>query len=171
MSSRNAKDVYVQMLSDLRHGIERTAKLFAEISLLAQDPDIREALEARVFVSNKILDTIDECFRLMGEQPAKARGHVQEVFSEDLRYELAGIQNPVARRFFILAKASQLVHLRVAEYKALIAAADFSGHYGVAALLDSCLADTIAFVERTQRLIRIVAEYKIGEKITARSAA
>lgn len=171
MPFKNAKEVYVQMLSDLRHGTERTTKLFAEISQIAQDPDIREALEARVFVSNKILDTIDECFKLMREQPAKMSGHLQEVFAEDFRKELAEIQNPVARRLFTLAKASQLVHFRVAEYKALIAAADLSGNYGVAVLLDSCLADTVAFAERTQRLIRIVAEAKVAEKISARSAA
>lgn len=171
MSTKNAKEVYVQMLSDLRHGTERTTKLFGEISQVAQDPDIREALEARVFVSNKILDTINECFKLMGEQPAKASGHLQEVFADDFRKELAEIQNPVARRLFILAKASQLVHFRVAEYKALIAAADLSGHYGIAVLLDSCLADTLAFAERTQRLIRLVTETKLAEKISARSAA
>lgn len=171
MSAKNAKEVYVQMLSDLRHGTERTTKLFGEISQIAQDPDVRQALDARVFVSNKILDTIDECFNLMGEQPAKMSGHLQEVFAEDFRKELGDIQNPTARRLFILAKASQLVHFRVAEYKALIAAADLAGHYGVAVLLDSCLADTLAFAERTQRLIRIVSESKLADKISAKSAA
>lgn len=171
MPAKNAKEVYVQMLSDLRHGTERTTKLFSEISQVAQDPDVREALEARVFVSNKILDTIDECFKMMGEHPAKLSGHLQEVFAEDFRKELAEIQNPVARRLFILAKASQLVHFRVAEYKALIAAADLAGHYGVAVLLDSCLADTMAFAERTQRLIRIVAEGKLADKISSKTAA
>ena len=171
MPAKNAKEIYVQMLSDLRHGTERTTKLFGEISQLAQDPDVREALEARVFVSNKVLDTLDECFKLIGEQPVRESGHLQEVFAEDFRKELSGIQNPVARRFFVLAKASQLVHFRVAEYKALIAAADFSGHYGVGVLLDSCLADTMALVERTQRLIRNVAESKLAEKIASKSAA
>jgi len=171
MSVKNAKEVYVQMLGDLRHGTERTTKLFAEISQLAEDPDVREALEARVFVSNKILDTLDECFRLIGEDAPKESGRLQEIFAEDFRKELSGLQNPVARRFYILSKASQLVHFRVAEYKALIAAAEFSGHYGVGVMLDSCLADTMAFAERTQRLIRIVAEGKLAEKISAKSAA
>lgn len=171
MPAKNAKEVYVQMLSDLRHGTERTTRLFADISQLAQDPEVREALEARVFVSKNVLDTLDECFRLIGEQPVKESGHLQEAFAEDFRKELSGIQNPIARRFYILSKASQLVHFRVAEYKALIAGADFSGHYGVGVMLDACLADTLAFVERTQRLIRIVAEGKLAERIAAKSAA
>ena len=63
------------------------------------------------------------------------------------------IQGPVARKLFVLAKASHLAHLQVASYMALIAAADTLGHPGVAVLLESCLADKLAFVERTKRLI------------------
>jgi hypothetical protein len=37
---------------------------------------------------------------------------------------------------------------------ALIAMADLTGHYGVGVLLESCLADKLAFAERTRRLIR-----------------
>jgi ferritin-like metal-binding protein YciE len=171
MADKSAREVFVQLLSDLRHGTERTTKLLGEISQMAQDPDVRQALEARVFVSNNILESLDECFRLIGERPAKVSGRMQEIFAEDFRKELGDIHEPSARRFFILAKASQLVHFRVAEYKALIAAADLSGHYGVAVLLDSGLADTVAFAERTSRLINLIIEAKLGEKITARSAA
>lgn len=46
------------------------------------------------------------------------------------------------------------MHLRIGEYMALIAASDVTGHYGVGVLLESCLADKLAFVERTRRLIR-----------------
>jgi ferritin-like metal-binding protein YciE len=75
------------------------------------------------------------------------------------------------RKLFILAKASHLLHLRIAEYKALIAAADLSGHYAVGVLLESCLADKLAFAERTQRFIREIAETRVAEKIAARPAA
>jgi hypothetical protein len=33
-----------------------------------------------------------------------------------------------------------------------------TGHYGVGVLLESCLADKLAFVERTRRLIRNTIE-------------
>ena len=54
----------------------------------------------------------------------------------------------------MLAKASHLAHLQVASYIALIAAADTLAHPGVGVLLESCLADKLAFMERTKRLIR-----------------
>jgi ferritin-like metal-binding protein YciE len=171
MPVNNPKELFLLMLSNLRQGTERTTKVFEEISEMVQDPDIKEALEARVFVSHKILSTLDHCFKLIGEQPVKLSGHLYEVFTEDFRRELAEMQNPTVRRLFILAKASHLVHLRIAEYKALIAAADLSGHYAVGVLLESCLADKLAFVERTQRFIRAIAETKLAEKIPSRSAA
>jgi ferritin-like metal-binding protein YciE len=113
----------------------------------------------------------DQCFKLMGEQPLKINGRLNEVFAEDFRRELAEIQNPTVRHLFILAKASHLIHFHISEYRALIAAADLSGHYGVGVLLESCLADKLAFVERTRRLIQNIAASKVAEKITARSVA
>jgi ferritin-like metal-binding protein YciE len=91
--------------------------------------------------------------------------------SEDFRKELAEIKNPVARHLFILARANHLIHLRMAEYVTLIAAADLSGHYGVGVLLESCLADKLAFAERTRRLIRRIVETKVAEKVAARAGA
>jgi len=171
MPIKTPKEGFLLMLSELRQGTDRTTKFFEEISQMAQDQDIKEALDARVFVSQKILSTLDHCFRIMGEQPVKLTGHLYEVFAEEFRKELAEIQNPAVRHFFLLTRASQLAHLRIAEYKALIAAADLSGHYAVGVLLESCLADKLAFVERTQRFIRAIAGAKVAERIAARAAA
>jgi ferritin-like metal-binding protein YciE len=168
---KNPKELFLLMLSELREGEHRTTELFNEIRQMAQDPDIKEALEARIFVSQKILSTLDQCFKLIGEQPVKLSGRVYEVFAEDFRRELAEMQNPTARHLFILARASQVVHLQIAEYNALVSAADLSGHYGVGVLLESCLADKVAFVERARRFIRAIVETRVAEKIPARSAA
>ena len=154
MPIKNPKEVFVMLLSDLRQGAERTTKIFQELGQVVQDPDIKEALEARVFVSNKILDTLDECFKRMNEKPVKVSGRLHDVFVEDFRKELAEIHSQEAKHLFILATANRLIHLRIGEYLALIAASDLTGHYAVGVLLESCLADKLAFVERTRRLIR-----------------
>jgi len=154
MPIKDPKDLFLVMLSELRQGTEGSTKVFQELSELAQDPDVKEALHARAFVSNKILSNLDECFKMIGEKPVKVGSRVQEAVVEDFRKELSEIQSPDARRLFVLAKANRLVHLRIADYKALIAAADLTGHYGVGVLLESCLADKLMFVERTRRLIR-----------------
>jgi len=167
MSVRNPKELFLRMLSDLYHGSEKTTKIYEELSEVAQDPNVKEALQSRVFLQEKILSTLDRCFKLIGEKPVSPSGRLQEIFVEDFRRELAEIQNPAAKALFVLIKANHLIHFRIAEYVALIAMADVTGHVGVGVLLESCLADKLAFVERTRRLIRNAIETKHGIRLAA----
>jgi ferritin-like metal-binding protein YciE len=167
MPAKNPKEVFLMLLSDARNNTERSANLYREISQMAQNPDVREALEARAFVTQRNLEALDQCFEIIGEQPIKLSGRLQEVFVEDFKRELAEIQSPAARHLYILAKATHLAHLRLAEYVALVAAADVTGHYGVGVLLESVLADKLAFLERDRRLVRHIIEGKIAERLAA----
>lgn len=167
MSVNTPKDAFVLMLSNVRQGSERASKFFQELSQAAQDPDIKEVLDARVYVNEKILATLDQCFKLIGEQPVKTTGRLQEVFIEDFKREVGEIQSPVAKHLFILSKAIHLIHLRIGEYVALTAAADITGHYAVGTLLETCLADKLAMAERTRRLLRRVIETRMAERKAA----
>jgi ferritin-like metal-binding protein YciE len=164
MPIKNPKDLFVTMLSQVRHGTERSVAIYKELGELAQNPEIQEALAARAFVSQQTLAKLDEAFNMIGEKPVNVAGRLHDVFVEDFRRELAEIQSPEAKRLFVLAKANHLSHVRTAEYVTLVAAADVSGHHGVGVLLESCLADHLAFVERTKRLIRRVVETKIAAR-------
>ena len=55
---------------------------------------------------------------------ARATGSKAFEFVEGFRKELNEIQSPLVRKMFVLSKASRLMHLRLGEYTALIAAAD-----------------------------------------------
>lgn len=164
MAPKTPKETFLLLLSHARENAEKASKMYDEMGQIAQEPQVKEALEARAFVSQSVLAKIDQCFKLIGEQPVKLSGRLQEVFMEDLRKEANEIQSLPARRLFILAKLVHLTHLRIGEYAALVAAADASGHYGVAVLLESCLADKLAFVERTRRLIREIVEVRVAER-------
>src|SRR5215469_10408727 len=167
MPARNPKEVFLMLLSDARNNTERTAKVYEEVSQAAQNPDVKEALEARAFVTKKNLETLDKCFEMIGEKPVQLSGRLHDVFVEDFKKVLAEIQSPPARHLYILAKASHLAHLRFAEYAMLIAAADATGHYGVGVLLESVLADRLAFLEHSRRLVRHIIEGKIAERLAA----
>ena len=174
MPIKNPKQVFLLMLSDLRQGGEKTTKIFQTLALLAEDPDIKQALEARTFVSQKVVETLDECFRLIDEKPvelSQTRARIYDALAEDFRKEVADIKDATTRRFYILAKLNNLAHFRAAEFKTLIAAADVSGNYGVAALLETCLADKLALAERTQNWLRRVAETEMAERIAVKRAA
>jgi ferritin-like metal-binding protein YciE len=167
MPIKDPKELFVTLLSDVRQNTERAATIYQEIGQAAQEPEIKEVLESRAWIKDKNLAAIDRCFQLIGEKPIKLSGRLEEVFAEDFRRELAEINNPMAKRLFVLAKASHLTHLRIAQYIALVAAADLTGHPAVGVLLESCLADNLAFVERTRRFIRNVVEERIGERLAA----
>ena len=167
MPARNPKEVFLMLLSDARNNTERTAKVYEEVSQAAQNPDVKEALEARAFVTKKNLETLDKCFEMIGEKPVQLSGRLHDVFVEDFKKVLAEIQSPPAKHLYILAKASHLAHLRFAEYAMLIAAADATGHYGVGVLLESVLADRLAFLEHSRRLVRHIIEGKIAERLAA----
>ncbi|HWC16127.1 MAG TPA: DUF892 family protein, partial [Terriglobales bacterium] len=154
MPIKTPRELFVQMLSNVRQGTERTTKLVQEFTQNVQDPDIKEALEARIFVSQKILDTVDQAFKIIGEQPVKISGRLFDAVAEDFRSELAEMQTPQVRNLYVLAKANQVLHLRIAEYRSLVAAADLSGHFAVGVLLETCLADKLEFAERTNRLLQ-----------------
>jgi len=155
------------LLSDARNNTERTTELYREISQMAQNPDVQEALEARAFVTEQNLEALNECFEIIGEKTVKVSGRLQEVFVEDFKRELGEIQSSAARHLYILAKATHLAHLRLAEYAALVAASDVTGHYGVGVLLESVLADKLAFLERDRRLVHHILEGKIAERLAA----
>lgn len=167
MSAKNPKEVFVMLLSHARHNTERNIKGYQEIGQKAENPDVKEALKARQFVAQENLRTLDECFSMIGEKPVQLSGKLQDIFMDDFKSELAEIQSPAARHLYILARATQLAHLRFAEYAALIAAADATGNYGVGVLLESVLSDKLAFLERDRRLVRHLIEGRITERLAA----
>ena len=167
MPVNNPQELFIKMLSDVRQGTEKMTKIYGELAEVAQDPNIKEALQSRAFLQDKVLSSLDRCFQLIGAKPVPLNERLREVFVEDFRRELAEIQAPAAKALFVLVKANHLVHLRIAEYMALIAMADISGHFGVGVLLESCLADKLAFVERTRRLIRRTIESEHGIRLRA----
>jgi ferritin-like metal-binding protein YciE len=167
MTVNNPKELFIKMLSDVRQRTEKMTKTYEELSEAVQDPNIKEALQSRAFLQEKTLGSLDRCFQLIGEKPVPHTGRVQELLGEDFRRELAEIHAPAAKALFILIKANHLMHLRIAEYVALIAMADVTGHLGVGVLLESCLADKLAFVERTRRLIRHAIDLKHEIRLAA----
>ncbi len=167
MAVKSPKEVFVMLLSDLRHREERTTEILQEMSEAAKEQDVKEALESRVFLKSQIISSLDRCFKLIGEQPVKVTDRMHDIFLEDFRRELGEIQSPVARRLYILAKLKHLTHLRIGEYAALTAMADMTGHFAVGVLLESCMADKLAFAERTRRLIRRYVESEIEARMAA----
>jgi len=160
MPVNNPQEMFVLLLSDVRRKTERSIEFYKEASKIADEPEIKDAIDARAFVAQKSLDKIDEAFRLINQKPVTLTGGTEEVFLEDFRREVAEIKGPVVRRIFILSKLMHLTHWRIGEFVALVAAADTTRNGGVGVLLESCLGDYLSFVERNRRIIRKLVEMK-----------
>lgn len=167
MAIKDRQELFHWMLSNVTQGAEKSSKVYQELGQISEDPKLKEALEARSFISNKIHSTLQQCFKLLGVQPMKPNEKLHDVFVEDFRREVAEIQSPEAKRLFVLAKLNHLVHLSIGEFVALVAAADLTENYGVGVLLESCLADKLAMAERTRRMIQNIALERISEKRAA----
>jgi ferritin-like metal-binding protein YciE len=167
MTINTPKELFVRLLSHVRQREENMTAILEEIGKAAEEPNVKEALESRAFLRTQILSNIDRCFKLIGEKPEKLDERLHGIMIEDFRKEVAEIKAPTVRRLYILAKAKQLVHLHIAEYAALTAMADLTKHFGVGVLLESCLAENLAFIERTRRLLRHLVEREIGERLAA----
>jgi ferritin-like metal-binding protein YciE len=167
MPIKDPREVFLTLLSDVRQSTERSVKFHQEITQYVQDTDVKEALESQAMIVEQDLARLDRCFTLIGEKPVKLSGRLQEIFVEDFRREVSEIQSPAAKVLFVLTKISHLAHWRAGEYVALTAAADLTGHFGVGVLIESCLADKLAFVERARRLIRNRAEARMAERRAA----
>ena len=165
MTVNDPKQVFLVLLSNVKEGVERSSNVYDEIAKAVEDPAIKEVLEARAFLKKSIAERLDECFTLLGEKPIPLPGRLRETFIEDFREQLKEIESPVARRLFALAKIVHFVHFRVGEYLALTAAADLTGNHAVGLLVESCLADTLVFVERNRRLLRELAEQRVAETV------
>ena len=88
--------LFVKLLSDVRQNEERTINILKEINEAVEDPDIKEAIESRIFLKDQTLSTLDRCFKLIGERPQKSSGRIQDVFVEDFRRELDQIKGALA---------------------------------------------------------------------------
>ncbi len=60
MPTKNAKELFVLMLSHARQGTERGATIFKELGEAAQNEEIKEALQARAFVAERTLEKLDQ---------------------------------------------------------------------------------------------------------------
>jgi ferritin-like metal-binding protein YciE len=168
MAIQNADDLFLTILSNLHSREDRKQQWLKEMSKDAQDPDVKQILETRTFVQKETVSNLDECFRQLGKQPMKPEPtQFKETWVEDFRRERNEIQSPALKAIYTYHKLSELVDMHRASYVALIAMADVSGHYSVGALLETCLADKVAFIERNRRAFRALAKRTVAGRMKA----
>ena len=63
MIIENPYELFILLLSNVRQGTEPTTQMFQDCSKITQNADAKEALAARVFASQRVVEKLDECFQ------------------------------------------------------------------------------------------------------------
>lgn len=158
MAVQTPMDLFVYMLSDVRQRTEKSKEFFTEVSQAAEDADIKQAIDAHTYVQGNVIGTIDHIFDIIGKKPVSTESKFRETFKEDFRKELALIEAPAVKRLYVASMINQLMRLHAAEYAILTEMADITGNYGVGALLETCLADSLTFADRLRDRVRDYVE-------------
>jgi len=153
MAFNNPKDLFVKILSDVRESEYNLTTAFKELRETAQDQRAKDILDSLVFLQDKNLATLDQCFKLIGAQPVKTDDKFINMFLENFRKEFTEIQSPVAKTVFVFAKINHLINFRISEYMTLIAMSKKSDYKGVGLLLNNVLAPRIEFLEYSRHKI------------------
>jgi ferritin-like metal-binding protein YciE len=161
MVIKEPKELFVKILSNLReheYGLTDTLNTLREN---IQDLGTKEYFESLAYLSEKNVETIDKCFKMINEKPVKTDDKLKELFLEDFKKEFNEIQSPLAKVVYFVAKANHLMNVKAGEWTTLIAMSDVSGNRGVGVLLESCFAQKLAFIKRARRRIRALIEEEI----------
>jgi len=158
------QELFVALLSNVMRREEKMGDILTQIAGKAQDPDIKQAIESREFVREQQVMALKHCFKLLGAEPTEPETRLHEMFVEDFKKHVAAIEGPVAKRLFVLAKINNLMRLHANEYAVLTAMADFTNHYGVAVLLETCQATNDALADRARSAIRSTVKERVAER-------
>ncbi len=164
MTYKEPKDFFLKLLSNVHKNEENLGDILKTLREKAEDKDTKEYLDSLSFLSKKNQEIIEKCFNLIGEQPLPVDDKLKEMFLEDFRREFNALETPLVKFFYFKSAVNYLINARIGEWTTLVAMADISGNRGVGVLLESCLAEKMAFVERTRRHIRQVIYENLKEK-------
>ena len=167
MIVESPKDFFEFLLSSAAEDAERLPQALEQLSRDVEDKNIGDVLNAQAIVLRNMISVLGRCFRFLGCQRTETHGRLLDMFIEEHRRDLAEISSPTARRLCVLTQASALIQFSIGEFATLIAIAEMIGNSGVCLLLDGCLAENTAFIERTKRLIGSIVE---GNGATTHSA-
>jgi ferritin-like metal-binding protein YciE len=76
----NSYELFILLLSNVQQGTELTTQMFQDFSKITQNAEAKEALAARVFVSQRVVEKLDECFKVIGDEPVKLSAPVPVTF-------------------------------------------------------------------------------------------
>jgi ferritin-like metal-binding protein YciE len=170
MAIQNGEDLFVALLSNLHASESRLARMVDDLSQQAQDPDVKNMLGVRSYLTRQDISNIEKSLQLIGRQPVPPTTKFFETWADDAWREYDAIQFPVLKTLYALNKIRTMQNFHMGEYAAAIAMANYVGNIAVTTLLEHSLADKVEFVERTRELVREMARQALASRVQGKAA-
>jgi ferritin-like metal-binding protein YciE len=142
MAVQNADEMLLTMLSNIHHREKQIAQFWDQLSQQAQEPDVKNALSVRSYLTLQDAANIEKCFQLLGKPMPPPDTRFAQTMLEDFRRE----------------------------YDGLATIAELTGNWAVAGLLEHNLADKVDFIEHTREWFRDAVRQAIGARVAGRAA-
>jgi ferritin-like metal-binding protein YciE len=170
MPVQNAEEMLLTVLSNVHHREKQMAQFWDQLGQQVQDPDIKNALSVRSYLTLQDASNIEKCFQILGKPMPPPDTRFAQIMVEDFRREYDAIQNPRLQGLYALWTLRRVQNFVLGEYAGLATIAEISGNWPVANLLEHNLADKVDFVEHTREWFRDAARQAIGARATGKAA-
>lgn len=170
MPIQNAEDMLLTTLSNIHHREQQMAQWWNQMSQQVQDPDVRNILSVRSYLTQQDASNIEKCFDILGKPMPQPDTRFGQIMVEDFRREFDAIQHPGLRAIYALWVVRTVQNFIAAEYSGLSGIAELSGNFAVANLLEHNLADKVDFYERTHELFRDLVRRAVGARVAGKAA-
>lgn len=152
MAMQSPMDLFLFELSAI-HSVEQSKlQMMARMEQMCQNQQVKQSFNMEIPEVQQQITRIQECFRLLHEQPLNITDHSVDCMQHDLQEFMQ--QNPSQDNIdmYCLGMALKLGHYEVGAYLGLVEKARQMGHTQVVTLLEDNMNDERASAQRVGQL-------------------
>ena len=138
---KSLEDLFVDKLKDIHDAEKRITKALPKMIKTASSPELSEAFEEHLRVTEQQIERLEQIFENLGKTPARKTCHgMMGILEEGV--ETMGNEAPEAvMDAALIASAQEVEHYEIGAYGCLKAWADLLGHKDEAKLLQQTLKE------------------------------
>ena len=163
MPLQSPRDLFVYDLSAVHSAEQSTLQIYPQMEHQCRDPQVKQLFSDVTTNLQRQITRIQECFRLMGQQPMSVPCYTADGFNRDWQQFVQQGPSQDIIEVFSLELASQIGHYKLAAYKHLVEDARAMGQSQCASSLEDSLHEKESTVQRTDQLAS-----RIGSQIMQR---
>lgn len=163
MAMQTAQDLFMHELRDMYDAEQRIAQMLPQLASEADNPQVQQALQQHLKETQQQIQNIEQCFQILGEQPARASCMAIQGLKQEHDTFLKENPSPPILTMFDLGGAFKTEHYEIASYTGLIEKCKLMGQNACAQLLQQNLQQEQAMAQRVSTLSEQLGQQMIGQ--------